>query len=211
MFTAVLLALFAIFCVVVIRGMLSRTPGEGRARRAASIACLCLVLYGFGAFLAQGLAATRTFDAFGPGFEWPIGLVGAVRDSHGRYVAAHKPTDRIQIYDADGRFVRGWSVDASAGAFKLRVTPDDRIEVVTARGQKRLSYSPDGELIQEGQYNPGEYAAFENAPTEWKTFGTPWVLWPFTHPVFGWSVGMVGGLGLGLLERARRRQPARAL
>ena len=71
-------------------------------------------------------------------FEWPIGFAdGILTMTNGIYVVPHTPTGRIQIYDANWKFQRGWFVDASAGTFKLRIESSNRIEMITARGQMR--------------------------------------------------------------------------
>src|SRR5262245_14666991 len=54
----------------------------------------------------------------------------------GGRVTATMPTQRVQRYDADGKFHRGWFVDAKGGRFGIGLTKDARVAVCTGRGRQ---------------------------------------------------------------------------
>lgn len=59
-------------------------------------------------------------------FEWPLlSTAGAVENARGmRFVPMIAP-GRIQVYDREGEFLRGWFLPASGGGFKLHVAKND--------------------------------------------------------------------------------------
>jgi hypothetical protein len=166
-----------------------------------------LVFYGGIGFFGQGLAALGGLWFVSPTVEWPVGVPDDVTiDSQGRRVVTLTACGRIQIYAGDGTFVRGWFVDASGGTFTARITEADGIEVRTARGRKRLLYSPTGELLEQGS-DQGDYPDAHPGPSDRSTFHTPLLLWPFAHPLVAWGVAAVGMAGLAL---AHKRGPRAA-
>jgi hypothetical protein len=179
---------------------------ERGLRRVLWLLCASLILYGGVAFFGQALSATGGLSFLGPSFEWPMGYVrGVVRDSAGRYIAIHGPAGRIQVYDNQGRFVRGWFVRTCGGSAKLRVIDNDYVEVFTAVRQRRFLFSPDGTLLQEGTYAPKSYDDLPFGPAIAMTFDTPWALSPFTHPLIAWGMVFLGMLGLLALDRTKRK------
>ena len=208
MTTALEIAIFALiglgFVFIALDGV-RKAGGKQRGRRWTEIVCGLLVAYGGVAFFAQALAAAGGLRFLGPSVEWPVGTPDAVtEDSQGRRVASLAGCGRIQVYANDGQFLKGWFVDASGGVFKVRVAADDKIEVFTARGRRRLRYSPDGVLLERGRY-AGGYSELQSGPPVVASFRTPLLLWPFAHPAAGWSVAAVGMVGLVSSGRRRRR------
>jgi len=171
----------------------------------ARIGFAALVIYGGMGFFGQGLAALGGLWFVGPTVEWPVGVPDNVTlDSHGRRVVTLTACGRLQIYTSDGTFLRGWFVDASGGTFMARITEADEIEVRTARGRKRLLYSPAGELLERGSYQ-GAYSDANPGPSHPSAFHTPLFLWPFAHPFVAWGVAAIGMAGLVLAQRKGAR------
>ena len=144
--------------------------------------------------------------------ELPVGFVnGVVSTKDGYFVVPHTPFGRVQIYDRDWKFVRGWNVDASAGTFSLFVTDTNRIHVVTARRQKHFEFDLNGKLLTETTYaeTGTNYSSFKMGGDAY-VVPTPWFLWVFSSPLFSWSSA---ALGLGLfavkdkvIARTKRKQ-----
>jgi hypothetical protein len=101
-----------------------------------------------GAQLRRGLA-------FGAPLAAPSSL--AV-DADGR-VYAGTGADRIHVYGADGRFVRGWYLDRDAGPVRVRVAAPGRIEVATGRSGRLHVFDRDGQLLETTR-DPGAFARF---------------------------------------------------
>lgn len=153
------------------------------------VACV-LAIVGAVGFFGAAFSATGGLNWLPPTFEWPMGRAsGVVTLTNGLHAVPHAPTGRLQIYDSDWHYVRGWRVDANGGVFRLRPAADGRIEVFTARGDRRLVYSTDGTLLYNeasGGYPP-DVGETTYIPTR------PW-LWVFTSPFYSWlsiAAGMI--------------------
>ncbi len=83
------------------------------------VASGCLVVGATG-FFGSALSATGGLDWLPESFEWPVGKVqGALTGADGRVVVPHRPSGRIQIYDRNLVFQRGWFINAHGGTFRL--------------------------------------------------------------------------------------------
>lgn len=181
---------------------------ESRPRRLLRALCVCLTVYGALAFFGQLLSAIAGPWFPGDSWESPMGYVGGVvTDSAGRYIAPHSPTGRIQVYDRDRRFVRGWSADGGAKPLKLRVIEDDKIEVFTVRESQRLIFAPDGTLLERGTYGAEVlWDDLPSGPSQAMVFDTPWILWPFSHPFIAWPLMFAGLVGFGVVSKKKARR-----
>ena len=117
-------------------------------------------------FIGSGLAVVGALGFFGSAFssagglnwlpdsfEWPAGYVtGVATTPNGLFIVPLTPSGRIQVYDADWKFVRGWHLDAGGGTFKVRALAADRIEVFTARGQWHYVFDEQGRMISRQKY-----------------------------------------------------------
>lgn len=166
-----------------------------------------LGLFGVGGFFGAALSSVGGLDFLGS-FEWPIGHTsGVVRLPDGRYVVPHTASGRVQVYDRDLKFQRGWRINAGGGTFVVRASPEGKIKIDTSRENRHLVYDPDGRLLLEVTYPTEESRARLTAPVDALTLiiPTPWWKWPLTGPFYGWTCFMVT-LGLwGLHDRLTRR------
>jgi hypothetical protein len=160
-------------------------------RRLVGILGGILLVTGGGAFFSSGFSS-----AIPTSFEWPVGHASQIIQlPNGQQVAVHESSGRLQVYDSQWHFIRGWAVNAGGGLFKVRLTEAGLLEVWTARGQKRLIFDPAGRLIEAGSYESRSYG---DLPTDGKSGGksgyvpTPLPLWIFANPFIAWSVGAVG-------------------
>ena len=82
-------------------------------------------------------------------YEMPLGdLDGIAVDSKGNLYCASQFYSRVQKYDSNGRFLLGWPIDCAGGIFRIRMTRNDELEVVTARKDMYYRFSPQGELLE---------------------------------------------------------------
>jgi hypothetical protein len=162
-------------------------------------------VYGLFAFLAQGIGAMGGAPFLPSSIEWPAAYPDQVlQDPSGNVVVTVVPSGRIQVYDAGGRFVRGWFVQASGGDFTARVTQTGAIEVSVARTGKKFLYSPSGELVGESTSDP----TFAQRQPNFQRQGPPYmsVVWPLSHPFAAWTTGVIGMLGAGAVSRLASRR-----
>ncbi len=114
------------------------------------MAHLFLVIGGIGffaGFIAMGFGvAFENLDSF----ELPLGdLEGITVDSEGNIYCGLQFYSRIQVYNAEGKFVYGKFIDSAGGAFRIRINQDDQLEVATARNDKLYIFARDGFLVRE--------------------------------------------------------------
>lgn len=164
----------------------------GGRRKGLLPATLCAALAGYGcfAFFAQG----GGLKFVGESFEWPmVTTAGAVENARGQRFVPLTAAGRIQVYDSEGEFVRGWFIPASGGGFKLHVTTSDHLEVFTVRGDRRLVYAAEGTLLSDDHYRE-DYAQLPTGPVCRVDRRGAWYLWPLAHP---WLAMLPSFAGLG--------------
>jgi YD repeat-containing protein len=163
-----------------------------------------LILIGTVGFFGSALSALGGLNWLPRSFEWPTGYVsGVVSLPSGGHLVPHTPSGRVQVYDQDWRFLHGWHVDAGGGTFKLQLASNDRIEVITARGNWRYTYTLAGDLISRVNYLPATYSSFPDCGESQVTPTRSW-LWVFTSPFISVAVSLMGGAVLSIAERRRK-------
>ncbi|MFZ2146514.1 MAG: hypothetical protein WAV28_04770 [Sedimentisphaerales bacterium] len=114
------------------------------------IATLFLVI-GFIGFLTGPITAGfgfrfRNLDSF----ELPLGdLRGIAVDSQGNIYCGLQFYSRIQVYNAEGKFLYGKFINSAGGTFRIRINEKDQLEVATARNDKLYIFAKDGTLVRE--------------------------------------------------------------
>ena len=162
-----------------------------------------LVLVGAIGFFGAGMSAVG-FLKFPNSFEWPAGNVCGVKTTaDGKHVVPLVPSGRVQIYDANWRFLRGWHVGAHGGDFKVDCPAPGRIDVYTGRGLHHYSYTESGELIAATTYPEGLgplqcSGCCEVVPTS--PLG-----WVFTSPFLSWGAIVAGIAGLSIFRKLKSR------
>ncbi len=160
-------------------------------------------------------------------FEVPLGeLEGIAVDSKGRVYCGASFYGRVQVYDREGRFLRGWSADASGGAFRIKVDEDDRVHVATARGGLHWIWDREGRLIHKAE-DPSQFEAFPASATTDRSgnryeirgrslfprvvrtdaegrqcvmIATPWYLWIIQGPFPAWIFFFLGMIVWGVAK-----------
>jgi hypothetical protein len=185
---------------------------EGGSRRWLAPVTLCAFLMAYGIFAFFGQAGGLWF--LGDSAEWPVlGTEDAVENARGEQFVPLVASGRIQVYDREGKFLRGWSVPTSGGAFKLHATKEGNLDVFMARGDRHLVFAADGTLLSDGHYRGEDYDRLPAGPSCRVEHSAAWYLWPLTNPALAMLPGVVGLLGLGLLfnndklHHARFRDP----
>ena len=83
-------------------------------------------------------------------FELPLGdLSGIAVDSEGHIYCGLQFFSRVQVYDADGKFLYSVYANSSGGAFRIRINEDDQLEVATARNDKLYCFDKNGNLVRQ--------------------------------------------------------------
>ena len=197
------IAFFAAFWLfLAARGMAKELKAPERAKWIRGTMYL-LILIGAGGFFAAALSATGIIK-LPTSYEWPAGYVrGVVTTVDGKHIVPLMPSGRVQIYDSQWHFIRGWNVDASGGDFKARCSSDGVIEIFTARGQRHYSFTQDGHLVSSETFSE----PFSSLPIEGQSVvvRTSPLLWIFSSPFLSWAVAVVGFGGLAVLKKMGHR------
>lgn len=206
--------LFILIVSAVIAAALFRFADAVRTRGQWSAATLvrgitgaALLAYGMLGFLGAFLSATGRLPWNADDTPFPMGYVdGAVIDADGLIYCPSPPWGRIQLYDRDRRFIRGWFVNAFGGTFRIHVDPENHLQVATARGRMLYVFDRQGRLLSRASYEPRSYSDFDGWRGSAIAIPTPVYLLPLTHPVFAWATALAGMLLLIAHRPARRRR-----
>ena len=172
------------------------------------VASACLVIGATG-FFGSALSATGGLNWLPESFEWPVGRAqGALAMPDGSLIVPHEPSGRIQIYNGDLSFQRGWFIDAHGGAFRLSPADGNTFYVFTARGDHKYLYDMHGSLFSRGTYPGADYSKAEHAG-QVVDIPTPFYLMVFAHPFASWLVAAIGVALLFLTGEARRGKKER--
>ncbi len=198
----VFFALFAaVWIFLVFRGITKEFKSGDRANWIKGGMGL-LILIGAGGFFAAGLAANGILKV-PKSFEWPVGYANdVVTMPGGNRIVPLVPSGRVQIYDSQWHFIRGWQVDAEGGDFKVGFTPEGVIEVFTARGGHYYSFTQKGDLISAKILTQ----QFDSLPQtgQWVLVPTSPLLWVFSSPFLSWGVMVVGMAGIAIVKKLER-------
>jgi len=136
--------------------------------------------------------------------EWPAGYVRhAITTVLGKHVVPVVPAGRVQLYSSDWHFLCGWNVNALGGDFKVEASPEGRVEVFTARGERHYTFDENGSLIYSAAL-PGSYESIANRG-ESVVVPTKLLLWPFSSPFISVAVGTLGFVMLRLVKNTARK------
>jgi hypothetical protein len=131
-------------------------------------------------------------------FEWPPGYVrGVVETWDGKYVVPLVYESRLQIYDSQWHFIRGWHV-ANGHDFTVTCSPNNEIEVFASRG-RHYSFTENGKLISVTTTND----PFVSAPGELMAIPTSRLLLIFSNPFLSGGLMILGSAGLWAVNKVR--------
>ena len=152
-------------------------------------------------FFAAPLAAIGVLK-LSNSFQWPAGYAnGVARTPNGIYIVPLVPSGRIQLYDSQWRFLRGWHVDANAGDFIVKSRPNGTIEAFAARGLHQYYFTESGRLIfSQTLSSDPEYYSLHREGVSIVVPTSP-LLWVFSSPFISWGVAAIGGVGLVLVKK----------
>ena len=205
-FSLLLVAIIlAVWLVGAVQNFLSGRKEEGWKRWFTFAAAVFLAVGAIG-FFGTFISAMGGLNWLPNSFEWPAGAVnGVVSTKDDYFIVPHTPAGRVQIYDKNWKFVRGWFVDAGGGTFNLNISETNHIHVITARGKKHYVFDFDGKLLSQETYS------YQSPPTvspgRSYVVPTPLWLWTFSSPFLSWATAITGMVVLSKLS-TRNKKPA---
>jgi len=184
---------------------ISRSPSP--LKGVAKTVGIILMLTGAGGFLGGGLSAAGALNWLGDSFEWPAGYAsGAITTSAGLHVVPLSPTGRVQIYDANWKFLRGWHIPRSGKPMHLTPTRGEQFHVLVAGSHMDYLFDIDGRLVSGKEYSSQDWQAAQHTGTA-VAVPTHWWLLSFTDPSFSWITMMAGIVIQFLIEKIKNVNP----
>lgn len=99
-----------------------------------------------------------------PNKEMPLfDIEGIVVDHRENIYVATAAYGRIQVYNNTGEFKTSWNVEAGGGVFRMMLQNND-IVVVTARGDKKITYDLHGNVISQTK-RPQTFSYYDKFPS----------------------------------------------
>jgi hypothetical protein len=193
-------ALIAVVCVWLFsatRGIVRLYKSDRGATRDVVIAMGAWVLVGGCSWFAYALIGEQILSVPNS-FELPAGYVSGVRTmADGDHVVPLQAESRVQIYDANWRFLRGWEVYGE-GPMTLECFPDGTFVVYQDKPPFQYTYAEDGELISRAPF----YEELNPLPSqgpyvEVPTSGVGWLL---SSPTASYGMLILGSIGLALVR-----------
>ena len=130
---------------------------------------LGILLTLFGAFgsLSGPIFSYSNFQ--GEKIEFPLSMPKSiVVDSHGHIYCGLNFYSRIQVYNRNGKFLKGWPVNALGGDFRIFIDNKDRLQVITNSGRYRYIYNFDGKMLKSDPVNIDGYTFFNEDPIRYR-------------------------------------------
>ncbi|MGF1879259.1 hypothetical protein L4D77_28855 [Photobacterium frigidiphilum] len=127
------------------------------------------------------------------GAEWPIGHASNVLvTKDGTYIVPHDSTGRVQIYNKDLDYIRGWFIDDNGGTFTLLPIGDTSFSVYVVRGRNNIEYDVYGNQLSLKRNVKRD----SDVPKQGIDIDipTPIYLLPFTSPFMASIFALFGGL-----------------
>jgi len=113
----------------------------------------------------------KTFSMFFSKARFPLADIGGglAVDNQERLYCISSEYSRLQVFDTEGRFLRGWFVNTRPSDYRLLVDKDDNVIVAkrTRRNQKTF-YSYKGELLRKVKISNIDKEFDQDRPTEVK-------------------------------------------
>lgn len=137
--------------------------------------------------------------------EWPIGKTDNVLKTEDNiYIVPHQSADRIQIYNSELEFIRGWNIDTGGGMYKLVPIDNNQFTIYTVRGDIKYIYDIEGNLISEEEPYQTDYSKL---PSEGMTveIPTPFYLIFLTNPAMAWTTALIG-LALTMVMKKSKKE-----
>lgn len=144
-------------------------------------------------------------------WEWPVGPGSPVinlSDGQTAVALGDLAAPRVQIYDAEGRYIRGWFVHAYGWRLDF-VEPEaeeggsqseETILVHVARDRKIIQYTLTGEKI--GAWPASETLSISKGRSTLAAYPICWYKLPLASPIFAGLMVFIGMIGVAFLHVA---------
>jgi len=172
-----------------------RLSDKMRNCRVSQVATTCLgvLLFAVGtvAFFLVSMASDLP-----PDFNFPIGFAShSFQNVEGNHIVYDSSIGRVQIYNPNWDFIRGFPVYPLGGSSKATLSDDGMLIILKRRSPdpEKIIFSIDGTEISRGVISVQEYLNMKDS-RDINYITTPIYLLPFTNSLFGWIMAVIGGI-----------------
>lgn len=157
--------------------------------------------------LLERLFISNSFGKHIPdNFEFPIERrATALLDANGKAYIPLESKSRIQVYDKNAKFQRGWHYETFGGKTKLWLIGDTVIRVATAREAKLFFYDTHGVLLKTEDYAPLSFSSFVEQSYVPFNYDTPLILLPFSTVLGNLGVVLLGMIMVNLADNIAKK------
>jgi hypothetical protein len=138
--------------------------GTGWARFFCAIVAVIATSVGMLAFLGPLMLPAMVPNGF-RNLEFPLsGITSVALDKDGDVFVGLASSQRIQVYDPSGRFMRGWFVDANGGSFQVYLDEEADVYIYSIRRNEYIKYLTSG--IRMGRASQSDLPSTKGAWTQ---------------------------------------------
>jgi hypothetical protein len=162
-----------------------------------------LTLVGGESFFAPSLLLSGVVQP-SANFDWPAGFVsGVVQTPDNLWVVPEISPGRVQVYDSNWHFLRGWQVKSFGKKFRIACNSAGTIGVFTAQG----TFFTENGLQTADFFREEDVSDTSGSTSGTKSLLVPTRLWlmPLADPVAAWTLAAFGGLGLFFYNLRNRK------
>jgi hypothetical protein len=153
-------------------------------RVAVFFLAVLVTLYAMVGFFAPLLANFGVLNRWGS-YEWPVGYAYYVMEARdGTIVVLQSLAARVQIYNSNLHFLRGWPASGQVGFVQ---TTSGEIEIHEINRLHETVYNLDHQLLWQKDYSSRELLPHLQVPWgQGRWIPTKWWLWPYSSPAYAW-------------------------
>jgi hypothetical protein len=128
-----------------------------RKKKIFIVVGLMFILFGMTGFFSGGFSALGMLKWIPENVEFPLAHVAGIDvNREGNLFVASGFYSRIQVYNPNGEFVRGWFLDDTGGGhLKIRISNENEVEIAVVRGRKIDVFDENGGLLETKKYGKG--------------------------------------------------------
>ena len=153
--------LFCLFCIVVSD---IQKQKEIKKKAILSIGSI-LIFFGILGFIGGGfLSSAGVLKWIPASIEFPLAHIGGIDvNKNGNLFVVSSFYSRIQVYNPEGDFIRGWFLDGTGGGLlKIRINDNNKVEVAILRGRKIDIFDENGKLLESRKYDDHDADFFDS-------------------------------------------------
>lgn len=128
---------------------------KNRRKKLLFVTGLFLLLVGVTAFFCIAFSGLGLLKWIPQSIEFPLGDVEGIDVSRdGNLFVASGFYSRIQVYNPEGDFIRGWFLNRTGGGLlKIRINDENEVEVAVYHGKKLHVFDQNGRLLKSRKYD----------------------------------------------------------